>query len=87
MQNPHLVRTVENIESFENGTLSLTHLWKFLELIPGVLESNVPPHVRTAIQECANELEIADETMGANAQQRAEELASCLKSVLVKSLL
>jgi hypothetical protein len=67
--NPHLTRTIEYIELFQTGKLSLTNLWKFLELIPSLLESNVPSHIRTAIQQCANELEIADETMGTNAQE------------------
>ena len=80
--NPHLARTVEYIERFQKGRLSLTDLWKFLELIPSVLESSVPSHIRTAIQQCANELEIVDETTGVNAQQRGEELASHLKTLL-----
>jgi hypothetical protein len=81
--NPHLTRTIEYIELFQTGKLSLTNLWKFLELIPSVLESSVPSHIRTAIQQCANELEIAGETMGTNAQQRGNEIASRLKIILM----
>lgn len=81
------MRIIEWIDLFLAGRLSLTELWKNLGLIPSVLESSVPSQVRTAIQECANELEIIDETKDApTGRQLAEYLTSSLKNLILEHL-
>jgi hypothetical protein len=86
-QNPHLSRILEWIQRFQEGSLTLTELWKNLALIPSLLESNVPLRVRTAIQTCANDLEILDETaQGPSAVDRAREMTHALE-ILVSDYL
>jgi len=83
MRNPHLRRTIEWIDLFTVGRLSLTDLWKNLNLVPSLLESDVPSQLRTAIQKCANELEIIDETKNAaTGRQLAQSLTDSLKGLI-----
>jgi len=83
MTNPHLKRVVEWIDLFMAGNLTLTQLWMNLGLIPSLLESSVPLHVREGIQDCANKLELIDETKdAANARKIAEGLASSLRNLI-----
>jgi hypothetical protein len=85
MKNPHLARTIEWIDLFLEGRLSLTDLWRNLGLIPSVLESSVPSQVRAAIQECANELEIIDETTdAATGRQLAQNVANRLRTLIAE---
>jgi hypothetical protein len=81
------MRIIEWIDLFLADRLTLTELWKNLGLIPSLLESSVPSQVRTAIQKCANELEIIDETKdAATGRQLAETLTSSLKDLIVEHL-
>ena len=85
MPNPHLTRVLEWVQGFERGSLTLTDLWKNLALIPSVLESDVPLEIRAAIQNCANDLEVLDETTdgsSASAAVRARERAEVLASLI-----
>ena len=63
--------------------MSLTDLWRNLGLIPSVLGSTVPSEVRAAIQDCANELEIIDETIdAATGRQLAQNVANRLRTLV-----
>ena len=87
LPNPAVVWTLELIELIESfqHELSIHNLWMLLDEAARVKRPALPPEVSSAILEAANDLELADKTLGPDARQRAENIVGRLKSVLTRS--
>jgi hypothetical protein len=80
LPNPAIVWILEWIESFQNQPAILSQL---LERSLRLEKPSIPPELRGAVAEAANELKVA-ETAGSNAPEAAKPILNRLKSVLTR---
>lgn len=85
LRHPALNRILEWIGSSQDQPFSVPSLSKFLKHIACMKRAALPPEIITVILEAANELEMADKTLGPEARPRAEKIVGRLKSYLTGS--